>query len=887
MHETTGRCVAIKVLKSADDELARRFRFEAEVLERLDHPGIARLVEAGEWEGRPFLATEFIEGSPIDRALAGVSAEEVVRVFLKVADALAHAHDHGLLHRDLKPANVLVRRAATDILEPVIVDFGLAADLGEPARTASGALLGTPAFMSPEQAEGTRDRVGRWTDIYGLGAVLYACVAGRPPYEGDSAGNLIASILAGPPPRPGPGVPRKLEAIIDCAMARRPERRYGSARRMAADLTAWRDGETVRAVRGFWWRLAGRAMRRYWWATAGAIAVIVMLGLLGGQQVWLKRVAVERQELLLALNEQLALNRERMRLAHMAPLHDITPALARQAQEIEALRQLSIAPTTRREPAVLLVLGKMLMDAGRNEEAVQALQRARELGCDSDRCAAALALGYLRRYELRLERELVFSTSSNDAENAPELERARQLLSEVSVAGNADLRLAALSRPLDELVRRVELAVSDQPWQYDAVMALAEARYRTGLEAMRADRLEQAFELLARAEEDFERAHSIARSLPSAYLGACRARARRLEISTTGRVEASEILDRLPRGCRAASRVLPGHAASYSLLATVFERLAVSALRAGQAQQASAHMDTALNVLDRAPTEVLKQPAMQTARARVLTTSVRVHKLAEDEAKERLREALHDARRATRAQPDSTPAWHARAIAVALLSARDVDDAASLAREAEQTAARVAERWPRARSVRNLLGNAMANLAYRQRLSDGSGMQALQRSISVLERLVADAPDYDSARNNLGMAYWEMTLQRMDSGGDFEAFEAQSTQEFARVLARTPAHTSARINLSGLSLSVAERLIDRGLDPGDRLDRSMTLLGELRAQGTYLACDLALANWLRMRVSNDEEARRAARAAARQHASQSTGHDCERVRGHLTAQPEE
>ncbi|MBL36821.1 MAG: hypothetical protein CMP07_00260 [Xanthomonadales bacterium] len=886
IHEPSGRHVAIKTLKSDDPGLVRRFRLEAEALGRLDHPGIARLVEAGIHEGRPFIATEFIDGAPIDRAMAGHSPETVVKVFVKVADALAHAHDNGLLHRDLKPANVLVRRTADGSHEPIIVDFGLAADLAEPVRTETGALLGTPAFMAPEQAQGARARIRRWTDIYGLGAVLYATMAGRPPYDDETAGNLIASILAGPPPRPGRAVPRKVEAIIDCAMARRPERRYGSARRMSADLTAWLDGQPVRATRGFRWRLAGRAMRRHRWATVTVFAFIGVLGLLGVQQVLLDRQAAERQARALALNERLALSRERMRLAHLAPQHDITPALTRLSLEIDALQQLAAAPETQREPAVRLVLGQLLMDADRNEEAVRELRRARQLGCDSDRCAVALALGYLRLYEHELERRLSFSGGRRSAETVDELERARELLGRVGVAGHANLRLAALSGPLDEVARRVDLLVAEQPWQYDAYMALAESRYRAGLEAMRSDQLDQAFELLAAAERDFEAASRIARSLPGAYLGACRAHARQLEIATTGRVEIREALDQVPVGCSAASDVLPGHVASYSVFALVLERLAVRAWRAGAIAQAAEYMGSAFDVLERAPESVLAQPTLRTARARVLTTSVRVEQLGDPEAANRLRDALADARKATAAQPDSTSAWHARAVAVALLSARDVADAEALAREAERTALRVAERWPRLRSVRNLLGNALTNLAYRQRLAAEGGMQVLRRAITVLERLVSDAPDYESARNNLGMAYWELTLQRMAAGDDFTDAEQRAANSFSRVLERAPAHPSAKANLSSLNLSVAERLIDQGIDPDDRLDRSIRLLSQLRAAGDDLACDLALAHWLKARISPQGEARESLRAAARRHAARQRGADCTRVQRALRVSPE-
>ena len=250
------------------------------------------------------------------------------------------------------------------------------------------------------------------------------------------------------------------------------------------------------------------------------------------------------------------------------------------------------------------------------------------------------------------------------------------------------------------------------------------------------------------------------------------------------------------------------------------------------------------------------------------------------------KEACADARKATAAQPDSTSAWHARAVAVALLSARDVADAEALAREAERTALRVAERWPRLRSVRNLLGNALTNLAYRQRLAAEGGMQVLRRAITVLERLVSDAPDYESARNNLGMAYWELTLQRMAAGDDFTDAEQRAANSFSRVLERAPAHPSAKANLSSLNLSVAERLIDQGIDPDDRLDRSIRLLSQLRAAGDDLACDLALAHWLKARISPQGEARESLRAAARRHAARQRGADCTRVQRALRVSPE-
>jgi serine/threonine-protein kinase len=873
-HEASGRDVAIKVLRAPEPASVRRFRFEADALRRLDHPGIARLVDAGEWAGRSYLATEFIDGSPIDRALAGASATTVARVFVKVLDALAHAHDRGLLHRDLKPANVLVRELDGEP-QPVIVDFGLAADLAEPAATASGALLGTPAFMAPEQARGERARIDRHTDIYGAGAVLYATLTGRAPYCADSPGSIIAAILAGPPPRPGRHVPRRLEAISDCALARRPEARYRSARRFASDLEAWLHGQPVRAMRGFRFRLAGRAMARHAWTTAVIGFVCSTFVLLGAQQLWLKNEAVRQQERALRFSERLAESRARMRLAHLAPRHDLSPVRAALDREIAELRALAATRSLRADPSVRLVLGQLLLDSNRPEAAVAALREARALGCSDSRCAEALALGQLRLYERRLERELAFAPRQAAEAEPVELRRVRELLAEADPAAEAGLRLAALSQPLDEVARRAERALASEPWNYDALLALAESRYRAGLEAMRADRLESAMRVLRAAERDFERAADIARSMPDAYLGGCRARVRQVEIAAT---DANAVVaNDLPDSCRLARRVLPGAAAAYSLPAVLLERVATRASRAGRHSRAAEALARAFAIVEEAPPHVRADPAVRTASARMLTTSVRVERVGEREAIARLREALVQARAATQAQPASTAAWHARAIAVALLAERDVEHAREFAREAEKTAAAVAERWPEQRAVRNLLGSTLSTLAWRQRLNGEPADETLARALAVLEPLVESAPDYDSARNNLGMALWERSVQLMQQGEPFAGTERRARAMFEAVLARSPDHPGALANLSGLNLSVADVLIERGEDPRNRLERSIELLGALAKAGDYLPCDLALAWWLRAKAVGDRVYAGVFDAAARAHAQQGDMPDCTRV----------
>ncbi|MCO5167305.1 MAG: serine/threonine protein kinase [Planctomycetes bacterium] len=237
LHGPTGARHALKtLLPGAEPEELLRLRREAEVLARLDHPHIVR-VHAADLEARPpWVALDLLEGGSLQERLAHgpLAPEEVARLGATLARALAHAHARGVLHRDLKPSNVLFDEQG----EPRLVDLGLglAAD-GGARLTRTGAVLGTPAFMAPEQAEGLKAEDAR-TDVYGLGATLYAALAGRPPFEGATLAVLQAVLEGAPAPlaRLRPGLPPGLVAVVERAMARRPEDRFPSADALAEAL---------------------------------------------------------------------------------------------------------------------------------------------------------------------------------------------------------------------------------------------------------------------------------------------------------------------------------------------------------------------------------------------------------------------------------------------------------------------------------------------------------------------------------------------------------------------------------------------------------------------------------------------------------------------------
>ena len=275
-----NRLVALKVLPPAASvgaEPEARFRIEAEAAARLQHPNIVQVYEAGECRGVPFYAMEYVAGPTLARVLhdAPLPPRTAAEYVEQLARAVHYAHEHGVVHRDLKPANVLLDLGRT----PKIADFGLAKSLYAGSElTATGQVLGTPAYMAPEQVDGAA-RVGWASDVYSLGAVLYATLTGRPPFRGPTVFATLAQISETEPVPPGrlkPGVPRDLETICLKCLQKEPDRRYATAQNLADDLRRWLKGEPPLARPTGPIERAGRWARRNRLSAALLVAVIVL-----------------------------------------------------------------------------------------------------------------------------------------------------------------------------------------------------------------------------------------------------------------------------------------------------------------------------------------------------------------------------------------------------------------------------------------------------------------------------------------------------------------------------------------------------------------------------------------------------------------------------------
>ncbi len=306
-HRAVGRPVVLKVmrpeLRSSETAMAR-FARESKAAAQLHHPHLVSVLDVGEQDDVAYFVMEYVPG----RSLSEVCAErprpnwrQFVRWGLQLARALAYAHGEGVIHRDVKPSNVRVDKAGA----PKLIDFGIARTDGATQAALTTTFAGSPLYAAPEQLTGA-DLDGR-ADVYGLGATLYECVTGCPPFGGESLEQILAEVLAGdplPPRRLAPGLPVEVESVLLRAIERDPQRRYGSAAAFADDLEALLDDRPVVARPPSAWRQLGRWGRRHPIRARASIAVAVLLMFAVGTFVW--NATVRRRDSQAALEQAAA-----------------------------------------------------------------------------------------------------------------------------------------------------------------------------------------------------------------------------------------------------------------------------------------------------------------------------------------------------------------------------------------------------------------------------------------------------------------------------------------------------------------------------------------------------------------------------------------------------
>jgi len=836
---TLERTVAVKLLRAGSPELAERFFREARAQARVRHDGVCAVYEAGTVDRTPYIVMQYIAGESLARAAQGMSVEQRVQIVARVADAVHAAHRIGLIHRDIKPGNVMVETTPDGELRPYVLDFGLVRDESAPGETRDGEVVGTPAYMAPEQVLGELDRLDRRTDVYSLGAVLYELLVGRPPFPGvHRVAQLVRTLEQEPttPRRLAPEIAPDLETIVLKCLEKAPEARYQSARALADDLERFLDGEPIEArPQPALVRLRRRLRKHRALVAAAAVTAVSLLAAAGavGVQHWR---AGQQADLARAFGQSATEVEWLLRVARMSPPHDI------RRERLEARRRLADlearvedAGTLARAPG-LSALGRGLLALGEHERARQHLERAWQLGQRQPEVAYALGLARSRVYLERLEATRAVRDPEQRAARVaaiaaeleePTLDALRASRGSPTVPADLLEALIALheGRTEDGLAG-VARALEHQPWLYEAHLLEGQLHAAAARRLRDAGDYAGAETAAAAADHALRQAVAVGRSDPEAWEGLCDLWINVMltrQASTGSGIEAA--LDEALEACDQARRVDPG-LVSVQVQQAVALRL-LGAFQHGRGLDPTA---TLARSVEAAAVAVAARPPRWEAHEALGAALVEQARhefssgLDPRPLLERAVPALERAASATSPQA-STFDWlgSAHRLQGWFEWARGLDPTTSW-ESALAAYERALELEPRSAMVRASLADVYATRASHAVGHGRDPSGDLAAAVDAYRRSIADNPNDAGAHSGLGTVHFTRAEADLARGRDPRPAVAAAVRAFERAAAITPRDDYPPFGHGYALLLQAQWELERGDDPRATLERARARL---------------------------------------------------------------
>ncbi len=576
------RPVALKFLIKDNPTLVQRLLMEGRSQAQIDHPNVCRVYEVGEFEGRYFIAMQYLPGQTLDKAMAGLSVEQKIKIMVEVADALQAAHKEGLIHRDIKPHNIIVGTGEDGLLKPYVMDFGLARQVAASGMTVEGALLGTPYYMSPEQARGETDRLDRRTDIYSLGVTLYELLSGKVPFSQGSIMEVLLKVIQdeAPPLRTlDSRIPVDLETIVMKCLEKEPQQRYDSARALQDDLLRFLAGEPIQGRPVSVWFRAKKLLYKHRVATS-IVATALGIGLFflvsGVHALWQAR---QQSELARQLGERVKEIETIMRHGHMLPRHNIAREEAMVRERMRAVEATMNSFGKISEGPGHYAIGRGHLALGEYQAARTHLEAAWNNGYQTSETAYALGLVLGELFQQRLDEAKAISNKElyqvevKKAEEELKQPALRYLQQGRQAPGEAAEYVEALmywhDQKWPEALVKAEIALKKIPWLYEAQRLIGQIYLDQGIKRLEAGEHMAALDSLKQAEAAFRQAQMIAESDLETYkeLAWVGFHTTRL-LMTTGQ-PFQEMLDQSRTVCDQGITVSPGKADLYLVSANI------------------------------------------------------------------------------------------------------------------------------------------------------------------------------------------------------------------------------------------------------------------------------------------------------------------------------
>ena len=824
--EGRQRTVAIKYLHGDDPDQIRRMRREALAQGSLDHPGICKVEDFGQDERGAYIVMQYIDGAPLDRAAAELDLERRLALFVSVCEAVDHAHRRGLIHRDLKPDNILVETLPDGSLQPRIVDFGLVQSRDQTTLTLPGQIVGTLAYMAPEQARG-ESRLDRRADVFALGAILYELLTGTQPFEADSNSATLARVLNHDPVRPrriDPLVPAALERVVMQALEKDPAHRYPAAGALADDLRRFLNGESVTARRrGPWWqtqRFSSRHPR-----VAALSAMLVVLSIAIAVYAAFNQRALQRQAEVRALAaQQLGASLRdiewEVRAAELVPAHDLEPgleALRRRARELVA----GINEDTTGSGMSQYALGRALLALGDPAGAVAQLQAAVDAGHDGPETQLYLGLALAADW-FRLRATMDRWTEPEARKTlAVALEQTRRQPAREALLRAGDQRSAHAEALLaylsDEPIRTAGGA--HEPWAYESYLLQVES-LADQLDPLVIAGTGDAESLLRQARAAIDAAHRIAPSGPRVAAKACQiAYLEAAAMATGAAIEPDEALLGI---CRLHATLLPSDGGSHADPAHVLVKRYEALAARGDA--APALLEEGITLAQRALQSATLTTEGRWSAADALARAAWELRADTPRAMALMRTATTELERSVAEMPAHLGyrlSLGATGRKLAALEFQTGEDPTATINGAIAHLQAAAADYPEHAFVWNNLGHALklaGNIAQRR----GEDPEAHYRAaIEALEQAVAKAPGQAVAVNNLANTWSDLGQSQL--GRTPAAMQAldQAAVLYQRALEVDPTYVKPLNNQANLARVVVHHLVREGDDPVGWIERGL------------------------------------------------------------------
>ncbi|WP_456418371.1 protein kinase domain-containing protein [Thiolapillus sp.] len=610
--------VALKIMSLGftSPALLARFSRERQIQAELNHPGIAKLLDAGIAEdGRPWFVLDYIQGIPLIEfcKTQDLDQKKAIRLFLQICRAIAYAHDHGIVHRDLKPENILVQGSA-DKPQPVIVDFGIASRKQDEELTQMGNLPGTPAYSSPEQIKGNYAALDHHSDIFSLGILLYELIDSRRPFDGDSSAEIGYHIIdQDTPPLIHEGISPDLTAIIFKCLEKSPRDRYSSVHKLIEDLQNYQQGKSVAANPvGFWFR-ARRKVRRYPLLSALALFMTVAMLTLAGisvlQVLDKHRFAAKQAQLAQRYGQVAQQIESNARLIYSRPLHNIEKELAELKRRYLALNKNLGRLNQSSQYVARYALGRAALSLGNIDAARQHLEQAWKAGLKEPLLALRLGQTYVKQYG-KVTREMRLLMLSSVQTRKEALDRARKnhlqpALKFLALGAAADHEEAGIAKAIllyatgdtEGALQTLQQTTDTAAWPVTAIIANGNFHLELAENSQFEGNNRQAYQYLLKSENLFHKAGQIARSHPDAITGNCIARTKLIQAGEYQKYREKYGNPALIAPCDALTAVLPNDPDS---------RIQAARAYVNAARQIRRHGDNPSQALRKAETHVTR-----------------------------------------------------------------------------------------------------------------------------------------------------------------------------------------------------------------------------------------------------------------------------------------